>query len=113
MSKLLSGTLVEANVGGRMVSAQFAKEGGTLSADLVYIGNKSQSGLGGLTRSLFKNIMELAKQEGADTVRINAVAVKNAKLEQKLLKDGWEKTTVKVEHLGDLPAYTKTFKVKQ
>jgi RHS repeat-associated protein len=112
-SKLLSGRLLDATVEGTGVAAQFSKEGATLSADIVYIGSKSQQGLSGATRSLFRNIMELAKQEGADTVRVNAVSVHNKKLEQKLLKAGWEKTTVKVEHLGDLPAYTKTFKVKQ
>jgi hypothetical protein len=110
-SKLLSGSLLDATVGGSTITAQFSKAGSTLTADIVYIANKSPSGLSGVTRQLYKNVFELAKQQGAENVTVNAVAVTNKKLEQKLLSSGWQRTKVTVEGFGSVDAYTKTFKV--
>lgn len=109
---LFSGRLLSGQVGDKQIAAQFTKSGGTIVADIVYVGSESRTGVSTLIGSLYKNIMALAKQEGASAVKINAVAVVNKDLEKKLIDDGWRKTTVWIQGAGDTPAYTKTIRLK-
>lgn len=55
--------------------------------------------------------MNVARENGAKEVTIQALAISNPKLGEELVKEGWKKVTVKV---GDqlVEGYEKTFKVK-
>ncbi len=107
-----SGELIAGRVGKAEVLAQFSKEGDTLVAGIAALFNNAK----GLAREsasqqLFKSISAFAKEQGLSKVEVQAIAVVNPSLERKLVKEGFQKTTVRV--LGqDVPAYTKTFNVK-
>ena len=109
---LTTGELLMGRLGGAHVAAQFSKKGSTLIADVVGVfGEKGGGSLASTTKSLFNAIMGYAKEEGLSKVKLQAVAVVNKDLEQKLVKQGWEVTTVVVD--GEtVTAYTKTFQVR-
>lgn len=108
---LTSGEFLIGKLGNAQVGAQFSRTGNTLTADIIGVYGPRQEGLGTTTRKLFASIMGFAKEEGLKEVKISGVAIINKKLEEKLIKDGWALTKVKV---GDemATAYTKTFQVK-
>jgi RHS repeat-associated protein len=112
--ELLSGKLLLGGTKGtREIAAAFQKTGSTLVANIVDIRNPTQKGLSGLTRELYKNIMELAKQTGATEITVNAIAVTNDKLRAKLIADGWKPVRIKIEGWGWGEGFTKTFPVKK
>ena len=108
---LTSGELLVGRLGAAEVAAQFSKSGGTLVADVVGVFGAKSQGLASSTKALFNSIMGFAKQEGLSEVRVQAVAVVNKDLEERLIKQGWQKTTVIVD--GEkVSAYTRTFQVR-
>jgi RHS repeat-associated protein len=111
IGKLFSGRLLVGNNEGIEVVAQFTKSGKTLSADIVYVGGASGKGLSSTVGALYKNILALAQQQGADKLVLNAVAVVNKDLDDMLKKRGFEKTTVWIQGHGQVEAYTKVINV--
>lgn len=112
-SALTTGRLLTGQLGEAKVYAQFTTSGRTRVADIIGTYGAKEQGLGTTTRALFKHLIAFAKQEGAQNVRVQAVGVINKELEQKLVKQGFEKTTVWVEGFGNTPAYAKTFRLKK
>jgi len=113
-SRLFTGRILFGQNQGTNVAAAFHKGADSIRADILYVGGAKQSGMSTTTGALLKNIVALAKQEGARTVTVNAVAVINSKLAQKLEKAGWTLTKIKVAGKDELvDAYTKTFTVSK
>ena len=110
---MLSGELLYGQVGRAEVAAQFStKEGGTLVAGIAALYNKGPGvGLGSSSRALLQSIGDFARTLGLSKVEVQAIAVGNKKLEERLIKQGFTRTTVKV-YGQDVAAYTKTFEVK-
>lgn len=97
-------------VGQAEVGAQFSEEGATLTAAVVGVFGAKDTGLGTTTRTLLKSIADFAKQGGLSEVKLQAVAVINKDLEQRLIERGFEKATVVVDG-ESTTAYSKTFEV--
>jgi len=112
-ASLVSGRLLTGTNESVQIAAQFSKSGKTLIADIVYAGNQGRVGLSktSVLVDVYRNVLALAEQTGAKEVTVNAVAVVNAKLEARLIKDGWRKTKVWIEHFGEVEAYTKTYRL--
>jgi hypothetical protein len=57
------------------------------------------------------SVKDFARQEGLDNVEVQAIAVRNPKLEKQLLQQGFRRTTVMVDGV-ETSALTKTISVR-
>src|SRR5437667_12828397 len=109
--EIISGELLFGKLKQASITAQFSTSGTSLVVDIVGVYGAKGEGLATTFRALLDSIVAFAKQAGLTEIKLRAVMVANTKLEAKLTKRGFTKTTVTIE--GSLyPAYTKTVKVE-
>jgi hypothetical protein len=106
---ITSGRYVEGRLGDALIGGQFTKSGDKVTAGIIGVfANKSPAGV---LHSLFNSIKDFAKQQGASTVELQAIAVVNPDLVKALIRQGFQKATVIVD--GEkVEAYVKTIKVQ-
>ncbi|MFL6207267.1 MAG: RHS repeat domain-containing protein [Pyrinomonadaceae bacterium] len=87
---LLSGKFLVGNVGEAQVAGQFTKNGDTLVAGIVGVFNKEGAAtIGNSTiKSLLNSIKDLARGEGASKIELQAIAVVNKDLRDRLISTG-------------------------
>ncbi len=110
-AEIISGELLFGKLKKASITAQFSQSGTSLVVNIVGVYGAKEEGLATTFKALLDSIFVFAKQEGLTDIKLQAVVVANTKLEAKLIKRGFTKTSVTIE--GSLyPAYTKTVKVE-
>jgi hypothetical protein len=108
---LTSGNLLFGSLKNAEVAAQFSRNGNTLVAGIVGVFNKIEGMSGSSIKSLLNSVKDFARQEGLESVEVQAIAVINPDLQKRLLQQGFQKTTVVVD--GEkVDALTKTIRVR-
>jgi RHS repeat-associated protein len=96
---------------GAEVAARFEQSGSNLTAAVVGAYNADPKSASGTLSAIFQGAQDVAKQQGATSVTIQAVAVANPRLAKLLVNQGFKETTVKIGK-ETVKAYEKTFGVQ-
>ena len=96
---------------GAEVAAKFSKSGSNVTASILGAYNRDGAKAAGTLSAILQGAQAVAKQEGATTLTIQALAVTNSQLAALLLKQGFTETTIKIGN-ETVRAFIRTIKVQ-
>lgn len=96
---------------GAEVAANFSKTGSNVTASILGAFNPDGVKAAGTLNAILQGAQAVAKEQGATSLTIQAVAVTNSKLAALLIQQGFAETTIKVGK-ETVKAFVKTIKVE-